>query len=153
MKAKSAGAGHHRSVHTTNAERKREVIDASQVYLIKGKGGPNRGSGSGGQYWHIYAGANRVGYVFINIIQDKELGPHPSLQIHINQSQRGRHIGRVAYQLACEKSGYETVYAHMRKSNIASRKAAEEAGFEALDYPGMKQLSLKWQRQTAETAR
>lgn len=42
---------------------------------------------------------------------------------------RGGQIGRIAYQYCCELSRHDVVYAHMRKSNTASRKAAEHAGF------------------------
>lgn len=124
---------------------KREPVDPKEVHLVKGKGTPESGGGPGGYYWHIEIGDKRAGNIFINIIESELYGEHPSVQIHLNKDQRGKQIGRVAYLLACAQSGYDKVYAHMRKSNIASRRAAEEAGFKALD-DKQTQLTMVWQR-------
>jgi hypothetical protein len=125
---------------------KREPVNPGDVTLVAGKGSSDRGGGPGGHYWHIQAGGKRAGYVFINIIRDEVFGEHPSIQIHINQSERGKQIGRIAYRLACEQSNYDKIYAHMRKSNIASRRAAEEAGFKVVEDERIPQLSMVWQR-------
>lgn len=125
---------------------KREPVDAQDVELVEGKGTLKSGGGPGGRYWHIQVGDKRAGNVFINIIKDQFFGEHPSIQIHINQSERGKQIGRVAYRLACEQSPYDEVYAHMRKSNIASRRAAQEAGFEVIEDKRNPQLSMVWRR-------
>lgn len=77
-------------------------------------------------------------------------GEHPSVQIHLNKSERGKQIGRVAYRMACEQSGYDKVYAHMHKSNHASRKEAEEAGFVAPD-DKRTQLTMLWQHKPGKT--
>lgn len=124
---------------------KREPVDPSEVQLVRGKGTPDSGGGPGGHYWHIEIGDKRAGNIFINIIECELYGEHPSVQIHLNKDQRGKQIGRVAYRQACEQSGYDKVYAHMRKSNIASKRAAEEAGFKALDDKSP-QLTMVWQR-------
>jgi hypothetical protein len=124
---------------------KRDPVDPKDVRLVEGKGTPRRGGGPGGRYWHIQVGEKRAGQIFVNIINCELYGEHPSVQIHLNQDQRGKQIGRVAYRLACDQSGYDKVYAHMRKSNLASRRAAEEAGFQALDDKGT-QLTMVWQR-------
>lgn len=129
----------------------REPVNPNGVNLVEGKGSSKSGGGPGGRYWHIQVGNKRVGNVFINIIKNEFFGEHPSIQIHLNQSARGMRIGRVAYRLACEQSGYDQVYAHMRKSNIASRRAAEEAGFEVIDDERIPQLSMKWQRQKSNS--
>lgn len=125
---------------------KRTPVNPKDITLIEGKGSNERGGSLGGHYWHIQVGDKRAGYVFINIIKDEFLGEHPSIQIHINQSERGKQIGRLAYRLACEQSRYGKVYAHMRKSNIASRRAAEEAGFKVIEDERIPQLSMVWQR-------
>src|SRR6185437_15833920 len=124
---------------------KREPVDPNEVQLVRGKGTEKSGGGSGGHYWHIEIGNKRVGNIFINIIECELYGEHPSVLIHLNKDQRGKQIGRVAYRLACEESGYDKVYAHMRKSNLASRRAAEEAGFKALDDKRI-QLTMLWER-------
>jgi RimJ/RimL family protein N-acetyltransferase len=91
-------------------------------------------------------GEQRAGYIYINISSDEFFGEHPSIQIFINKSERGKQIGRVAYRLASEQSGYNTIYAHMRKSNTASMRAAEEAGFKVVEQKGLPQLSMVWRR-------
>jgi len=55
-------------------------------------------------------------------------------------------IGRLAYRLAADASGYSEIWLHMRRSNIASRKAAEHAGFAVVDVPGRRQLMMRWRR-------
>lgn len=125
---------------------KREPVAEKDVQLVAGKGTDKHGGGEGGQYWHIYVNEQRAGYIFINIISNEFLGEHPSIQIFLNQASRGKQIGRVAYRLACEKSNYDLIYAHMRKSNIASIRAAEEAGFVVVEKKGMPQYSMKWLR-------
>ena len=44
------------------------------------------------------------------------------------------------------KSKYDIIYAHMRKSNIASKKAAIAAGFRELKIPKYTQLIMIWKR-------
>jgi RimJ/RimL family protein N-acetyltransferase len=116
---------------------------------MKGRGGVGRGSGPGGSYWHIYENEKRVGNVFINVIDEPPLGVHASIQIHINVDDRGKGIGRQAYRLACRQSGHPKVYAHMRKSNIASRRAAHHAGFRVVSETP--QLTLCWERTDTAT--
>ena len=121
-------------------------IDPASIRLLAGKGTPQRGGGPGGFYWHIYADQERAGNVFINLVDHPQFGRHASLQIQIHKRFHGRHIGRVAYRLACERSSYDTVYAHMRKSNLPSRKAAEAAGFRIVQSKRDPQLSMVWHR-------
>lgn len=96
------------------------------------------------KYWHVYADGHRAGRVFIKLADEPPFGRHHSIQIFLNQAARGRGIGSIAYGLACQASGYREIYAHMRKSNLASRRAAEKAGFGPVDSPGGRQLSLVW---------
>ncbi|WP_313281130.1 GNAT family N-acetyltransferase [Delftia tsuruhatensis] len=119
---------------------------ANAVYLVRTRGTPTRGGGLGGESWRIEVGGKRVGTVFINLIDEKPLGRHASLQIYLNQKSQGFGIGRIAYRLACEASDYSTIYAHMRKSNIASRRAAEEAGFVEATPASYQQLIMVWNK-------
>lgn len=123
-----------------------DPVPADTVALVAGKGSKSSGGGPGGSYWHIHVGEQRAGKIFINVIDESPLGQHASIQIFLNQRSQGRRIGRVAYRLACEACGHDTVYAHMRKSNVASRRAAEEAGFVADETPGHTQLVMVWRR-------
>lgn len=134
----------------TRSKATKLAIDPNTVRLVLGKGSPTRGGGSGGHYWHIYAGDVRAGHVYINVIDEPPFGKHASIQIHVNQKLRGRGIGRIAYRLACEQSAHDVVFAHMRKNNIASQRAAAAAGFEVVNNPGISQLVMKWTRQSAK---
>lgn len=130
---------------TTKAQR--EPVTPESVHLKQAKGSKNRGGGPGGNYWHIFVGEERAGYVFINVIDELPFGQHASIQISVNAKNRNKHIGRVAYRLACEQSKHDKVVAHMRKSNLASKRAAEEAGFQVVEDENIPQMAMIWRRQ------
>lgn len=88
----------------------------------------------------------RAGSIFINLIDDPHLGPHASIQIHLNRASQGKGVGRIAYKRACEESQYALIYAHMSKKNIASRRAAEAAGFLEISCEGESQLLMCWRK-------
>lgn len=117
-------------------------VAPEQVRLVPTKGTPGRGGSPGGESWRIEVDGNRAGVVFINVIDEPPIGRHASIQIFLNIASQGRRIGRVAYRLACEASAYDEIYAHMRKSNVASRRAAEEAGFNPAALPDQPQLVM-----------
>lgn len=123
-----------------------EKVDPGSVRLEAGKGSTDRGGGPGGRYWHIHLGDTRVGHVYINMLDEAPFGEHASIQIHINQTHRGRGIGSVAYRLACEQCGHDEVFATMRKSNIASQRAAAQAGFKVIEDMKIPQLAMRWTR-------
>ena len=118
-------------------------IDPGLVRLVPSRGTTKGGGGPGGEAWVIKASGERAGTVFINLIEEPPIGKHASLQIFLNRESQGRQIGRLAYRRACEASQYDVIYAHMRKSNIASRRAAEEAGFADVTPAGHSQLIMK----------
>lgn len=124
----------------------REPVQADQVVLVRGRGTLGRGGGPLGEYWRIEAAGKRAGVVFINVVDEKPIGQHASIQIYLNNQSQGRQIGRVAYRKACEQSSHPVIYAHMRKSNVASRRAAEMAGFVVHETPGQPQLTMVWRR-------
>lgn len=124
----------------------RDPVAAEHVVLVRGKGTKDRGGGPGGEYWRVDVDGHRAGVVFINLIDEPPLGRHASIQIFLNEKSQGRRIGRTAYRKACEASQHPVIYAHMRKSNTASRRAAEEAGFAAAETPGDAQLTMVWRR-------
>ncbi len=121
-------------------------VDAGRVTLVAGHGGKGKGDGPGGEYWRVQIDGKRAGAVFVNLIDEQPLGPHASMQIFLNVKDQGKGIGRVAYRLAAEASRYDTIYLHMRKSNDASRIAAELAGFIDVSPAGAIQLTLKRDR-------
>jgi hypothetical protein len=121
---------------------KAPYVDPGFVSLKAGKGSAGRGSGPGGEYWSVMVDGKRAGAIFINVIDEPPVGRHASVQLFLNAASQGRGIGRVAYRLASEASAHPVVYAHMRKSNHASRKAAEAAGFVEEQLPGERQLTM-----------
>lgn len=101
----------------------------SDVRLVATKGSKGRGGDDGGEAWRIDAWGKRAGVIFINFIDEPPLGQHASIQIYLNAKSQGRHVGSIAYRMACEQTRYAVVYAHMRKANLPSIRAAENAGF------------------------
>ena len=124
----------------------RDPVNPDEVRLEEGTGSAGRGGGPGGHYWHVFDGGKRVGHVYINVIDEEPVGRHASIQIQINKTDQRRGIGKVAYRMAAERSSYDTIFAHMRKSNTGSRKAAEAAGFDVVDDERVRQLLMRWKR-------
>lgn len=118
-------------------------IDPSKVELVQRPGSKDKGDGAGGEYWDVMVDNARAGEVFVNVIDEPPLGKHASMQIFLNVSDQGKGVGRAAYLKAAEASSHDPLYLHMRKSNYASRLAAEAAGFRDADLPGVAQLILK----------
>jgi len=118
-------------------------IDPSQVELAKRPGPKGKGDGAGGEYWDVMVDGARAGEVFVNVINELPLGQHASMQIFLNSPDQGKGVGRAAYRKAAEASAHDPLYLHMRKSNHASRLAAEAAGFKNAALPGVAQLILK----------
>ena len=115
-----------------------------KVTLRAGRGSKGRGGDAGGEYWHVLADGIRAGAVFVNwVTHDKYLPPHASLQLFLNKNRQGQGIGCIAYALAANASRYDTLILHMRKSNLASRWAAEHAGYAVIDVPGERQLVMR----------
>lgn len=125
----------------------REPVPADKIKLVRTKGSSGKGGGVGGESWRIEADGKRAGVIYINVIDEAPIGQHASIQIFLNENAQGRKIGRVAYRRAAELSQYSEIYAHMRKSNIASRRAAEEAGFEDITPSSVRQLIMRRRRQ------
>jgi RimJ/RimL family protein N-acetyltransferase len=97
-------------------------------------------------YWHIYSKTKRAGQVYIDLANDPILGDHHSIHIFLNKTSQGQGIGRIGYKEACVRSGLDKIYAHMRKSNLASKRAAEAAGFKEVHHDAFTQLVLVWKK-------
>ncbi len=123
-------------------------VSPEKVVLVRSKGTPGKGGGPGGEAWSIVTNGTKSGRIFINWIDEPPLGPHASIQIYLNRQSQGRGIGRVAYRLASEQSQYETIYAHMRKSNEPSKRAADAAGYQDATPPSYSQHLMRWDRQS-----
>ncbi len=136
-----------RKTQNSVLKKRQEPVNPEDIHLVQGKGSKGRGGDPGGAYWHINVVDQRVGCVYINVIDEAPFGRHASLQIKVNVQHQGRHIGGVAYRKACEQSEHNEVIAHMRKSNIASRRAAEAAGFQVVEDTSIPQLAMIWRRE------
>lgn len=122
-------------------------ISKDDVELVRVAGSRQRGGGVNGDAWIIMAQGKRAGTAYINMLEDEVRGPHASFHIFLNRPSQGRHIGRAAYRLGCEAAvRHSEIYAHMRKSNTASRLAAIHAGFVDATAPTDTQLVLRWSR-------
>ena len=156
MPSKPPSAKRRRPTHPTPKPKvikpsaNRTAVAPQEVSLKPMKGSPSRGGGPGGRAWRIDVGGKRAGVVFINFMDELPIGPHPSIQIYLNAPSQGRKIGRIGYRMACEASAYNAVYAHMSKSNVASWRAAEEAGFVDATPAGAIQKVMIWRRATAD---
>ena len=122
------------------------LANEDDVVLVAGKGGKDTGAGPGGHHWSIFFQEKRAGKVFINLIDDETLGKHPSIQIFLNKSSQGNHIGRHAYKKACELSQYDKVFAYMSKKNVSSVKSASAAGFKEIMADKTRQTIMEWVR-------
>lgn len=118
-------------------------INPAKVELVQKPGPKDKGDRPGGEYWDVIVDGVRTGEVFVNVIDEPPLGTHASMQIFLNQRDQGKGIGRAAYNKAADASRHNLIYLHMRKSNLASKLAAEAAGFKELAIPGIAQLILK----------
>lgn len=119
-------------------------VDPATVVLKPGNGPEGKGGGPSGEYWIVEFDGRRAGEVFVNLIDEPPLGRHASLQIFLNVDCQGKGIGRAAYRQAAEASQHRPLYLHMRKSNHASRLAAEAAGFKDVTTPDVPQLIMRW---------
>jgi hypothetical protein len=128
----------------TTPKRKQttQKVNPDDVVLKQGKGGLKTGGMPGGKFWHIFHQGVRAGKVFINYDNDTKKA---EIQIFLNQKSQGKGIGRIAYRKACEDSKYQEIYALMRKSNIASIKAALAAGFKEIPSK-TNQTTMLWQK-------
>lgn len=118
-------------------------VDPNLVTLVRTQGHKDKGDGPGGEYWDVLVAGVRAGEVFVNVIAEPPLGKHASMQIFLNQTHQGKGVGRAAYRKAADASRHDPLYLHMRKSNLASKLAAEAAGFEDVTPQGKVQLILR----------
>ncbi|NVZ45406.1 hypothetical protein HX780_09985 [Pseudomonas tolaasii] len=129
------------------AKSKLGPLPLDKLEFTRTPGTRERGGGPGGEAWVISVEGKRAGIAFINLVKDEVRGRHASFHVFLNRPSQGRQIGRGAYQYCCQNSQYDVIYAHMRKSNLASRKAAEHAGFKEASAVGDSQLVLVWYRE------
>lgn len=135
------------------AKSKLGPVPFEKLEFVRTPGSRERGGGPGGEAWIISAEGKRAGIAYINLVEDAVRGRYASFHVFLNRPSQGRQIGRAAYQYCCLNSQYDVIYAHMRKSNLASRKAAEHAGFEEATVAGDTQLVLVWHRNADQAVR
>ncbi|MEZ5997053.1 MAG: hypothetical protein R3C25_15015 [Hyphomonadaceae bacterium] len=90
-------------------------MTAKDVKLVaRTKPGKDRGGGAGGFAWEIRVDDETAGEVFINRVNEGVHKGQAFIEIYLNRENQGRKIGRIAYRLAAEKSGYDEVHAVMQ---------------------------------------
>ncbi|WP_210162884.1 GNAT family N-acetyltransferase [Pleomorphomonas oryzae] len=135
-----------------NPSTKHGLISAQDIHLVPTKGTKGRGGGPDGEAWRIEYEGRRAGQVFINLIDQPPIGKHASIQIYLNKASQGHGIGRIGYARACAASRYDVIYAHMRKSNMASIRAAMAAGFADETSAKDQQKIMVWRRDSVSTS-
>ncbi|MEZ8187125.1 hypothetical protein ACED29_15025 [Shewanella sp. 5S214] len=128
------------------AKSKLGPVSAEDVEFLRTSGSRHKGGGPGCEAWLVMVNGKRAGTAYINLLDDPIRGRHPSFHVFLNRPSQGRQIGRVVYKSCCLLSQYDVIYAHMRKSNTASRKAAEHGGFIDVTDRGDAQLVMVWCR-------
>lgn len=96
--------------------------------------------------WHVNYEGKRAGKVTIQYNENDRKAEKGSIYVHLNKASRGRGIGTIAFRRASEMSGSDEVTATIAKKNIASRIAAERAGFAEAGRAASGELVLKWRK-------
>jgi RimJ/RimL family protein N-acetyltransferase len=118
-------------------------VTPSEVELIPGR--TAKIAGGHRLYWRVLCSGESAGHVSINCLQGG-VEVDASIDVQLNRRNRGRGIGTIAFQRACELSGLTEVLASIRKGNIASQIAVERAGFVPLEDERSGELLMIWRR-------
>ncbi|WP_194847133.1 hypothetical protein [Candidatus Neptunochlamydia vexilliferae] len=97
--------------------------------------------------WKILYDGKSAGYVKFYFKEDDVFQKHVTIDFKVPIPLRGRHIGRIALAKAIDKSTYTIFVAHLRGSNVASKRSLESIGFVLFDYPGSRQLCLLYKKE------
>jgi RimJ/RimL family protein N-acetyltransferase len=116
------------------------------ISLIEGKLTKSSHGNEYKHYWHIFFQNQRAGRVYITYVPTDDEFEHAAITVEINKQLRGRGIGTIVFRRAAELSQYDEVNADIRKSNIASRIAAERAGYREVDSKKGGSLRMIWRR-------
>ena len=96
--------------------------------------------------WKIIVNGTSSGFVKFKPKIDGIFKKYVTVDFLIPKAKRGKHIGRIALAKAIKSSIHSIFVAHLRKSNIASKKALISVGFVQHDYPGNKQLCMVFKK-------
>jgi|SRR6185437_14293390 len=122
-----------------NKKIKKGIVDESQVSVEKMASKKFEG-------WRIKLEGTVCGHVKFIPRVDEIFKRHVTVDIQIPKPQQGRHIGRYALQKAVVASGCSLFVAHLRKSNIASKKVLLAAGFKEVVFPLGNQLCMSFKK-------
>lgn len=95
-------------------------------------------------FWHLFVGNRRVGKAYMNVYTDHRNGPF--VTVMINKDAQGRGIGTEAFKRACKESGFDVVYAEVRRNNKPSQRALRSAGFTEFARNASGEDILVWRR-------
>lgn len=80
--------------------------------------------------WKVLLDDEACGFVKFHPKVDEIFKKHVTVDFAIPKAKRGMHIGRFALRKAIIASIHQLFVAHLRKSNLPSKKALEAVGFE-----------------------
>lgn len=116
----------------------------SQQLALVAKTNRRRSADEPNQFWHLFVGDRRVGKAYMSIYTDHRNGAF--VTVMINKDAQGRGIGTEAFKRACEESGFDVVYAEVRRNNKPSQRALRRAGFTEFARNASGEDILVWRR-------
>ena len=96
--------------------------------------------------WKIKLDGEPCGSIKFEPKVDKTFGKHVTFYFKVPKPKRGRHVGRFALAKAIDASKYNLFVGHLRKSNIASKKALSSVGFKEFKNPKGNQLCMVFRK-------
>ena len=103
--------------------------------------------------WHVFHEGKRAGRVAIVCHEKAGLPPGPTIDVQLNKNSQGRGLGTVVFRRAAELSKRPKILAVIARKNIASRLAAERAGYSQITDGANKDLVLVWRQPDPKSLR
>lgn len=98
------------------------------------------------QFWHVFVGTGKAGRAWLSKPSAKMESGTAFITVEISEKWRGRGVGSLAFRLASEHSGLDVVKAEARKSNLASHRAMETAGFVRISDTAIGEAQFEWRK-------
>lgn len=118
-------------------------VTGQQIALVA-KTNRRRNADNPSHFWHLFVGDRRVGKAYMSIYTDHRNGAF--VTVMINKNAQGRGIGTEVFKRVCEESGFDVVYAEVRRNNKPSQRALRRAGFTEFARNASGEDILVWRR-------
>lgn len=99
-------------------------------------------------FWHLFVGDRRVGKAYMSVYTDYRSGAF--VTVMVNKDAQGRGIGTETFKRACDESGFDIVYAEVRRNNKLSQRALRRAGFTEFARNASGEDILVWRRSMSQ---